>query len=71
MKNLLIWGATGQSLVLDELFKKSEYKLVALFDKDIKVSSPLDVPLFHEESELFDLSALAMDDAPSYPILFP
>jgi len=57
MKNLLIWGATGQSLVLDELFKKSEYKLVALFDKDIKVSSPLDVPLFHEESELFDFMA--------------
>jgi len=47
-KKLIIWGATGQSIVLKELLNR-EYDLVALFDNDKKVTSPFDnIPIFYK-----------------------
>ena len=46
MKPIIFWGATGQAKVLHEFISSQGYELVALFDNDPKLESPLsDVPL--------------------------
>lgn len=47
MKKLILWGATGQSIVLEE-FLGDTFNLVALFDNNRSVTSPFpDVPLYY------------------------
>ncbi len=47
MKEMIFWGATGQSKVLRECMKDSGLKLVALFDNNESLLSPFtDVPLY-------------------------
>jgi sugar O-acyltransferase (sialic acid O-acetyltransferase NeuD family) len=44
----IIWGATGQALVIEEALHGSNYKAVAIFDNSPSVSSPFEnVPIFH------------------------
>lgn len=50
MKNLVFWGATGQAIVLEELLRKSEYRLIALFDRNNLLKSPFEIPLFNDQS---------------------
>ncbi len=45
-KKLVIWGATGQSIVLEE-FLNIEYDICAVFDNDDNICSPFkNVPIF-------------------------
>jgi sugar O-acyltransferase (sialic acid O-acetyltransferase NeuD family) len=45
---LVLWGATGQAIVLAELFASSGVLVEALFDNDTTRESPLrGVPIFH------------------------
>ena len=54
MKNLLIWGATGQSIVLNDFLSEQGYLLVALYDRNPEIESPFsDVKLFNEEQSLY------------------
>lgn len=47
MTNLVIWGATGQAVVLEELISHSAVRLLAVFDNNADLQSPFaDVPLF-------------------------
>lgn len=51
-KPLIIWGATGQSIVLEEILKES-YDIVALFDNNQNILPPFDkIPLYFQESGL-------------------
>lgn len=47
--DVILWGATGQALVLHELLERLGRRVVALFDNDPDVVSPLAgrVPVFH------------------------
>ncbi len=46
--NLVLWGATGQAIVLAELYGRLGRPIVALFDNDPNAKSPLaGVPLFY------------------------
>jgi sugar O-acyltransferase (sialic acid O-acetyltransferase NeuD family) len=52
-KDLIIWGATGQCIVLEEFLNK-DYNIVALFDKNENIDSPFNnVPIFHNEEFFF------------------
>ena len=47
MKKLIVWGATGQSIVLEE-FLSEEYDILAIFDNNKKVKSPFEnVPIYY------------------------
>lgn len=49
--NTILWGATGQAIVLRELLNGNGDSVVALFDNDADVSSPFaDVPLYRGTS---------------------
>jgi sugar O-acyltransferase (sialic acid O-acetyltransferase NeuD family) len=53
--NLIIWGATGQSIVIEEFITSQGYKVTALFDKNLNIKSPFEkIPLFHTEVDLFN-----------------
>ncbi|WP_245987713.1 acetyltransferase [Cohnella lupini] len=43
----MIWGATGQAKVIHECLLEGEHKIVALFDNNIDVPSPLDAPIYY------------------------
>lgn len=48
MSDLVLWGATGQAIVLAEFVDRLGYEIVALFDNDPAARTPLDgVPLYH------------------------
>lgn len=49
-KKLIMWGATGQSIVLEE-FLHEEFKICAIFDNNEKVNSPFkNVPIFYNKA---------------------
>jgi sugar O-acyltransferase (sialic acid O-acetyltransferase NeuD family) len=50
-KPLLLWGATGQAIVLAEFVESLGYELVALFDNDPSLRSPLGSVELHLGSE--------------------
>ncbi len=66
--NYILWGATGQSVVLNELFSQKGMRLVALYDRNPEVKNPFsDVPLYHEQELFFkklsDLGSLSFSVA--------
>jgi sugar O-acyltransferase (sialic acid O-acetyltransferase NeuD family) len=51
-KIIVLWGATGQAKVLHEFLPHVGYELVAIFDNDNSLVSPISgVPLHHGEGE--------------------
>ncbi len=40
MKPIILWGATGQSIVLEEMLGSKDYELIAIVDNDPNVISP-------------------------------
>jgi sugar O-acyltransferase (sialic acid O-acetyltransferase NeuD family) len=50
-KDLIIWGATGQCIVLEE-FLNTDYNIIAVFDRNKDILSPIiNVPIYHNEDE--------------------
>jgi len=48
MKKIVIWGATGQSVVLEEFLYLLGYQIVALFDNNSNVKSISDnIPIYY------------------------
>lgn len=47
MRDFVVWGAGGHARVLSDLLALTESRIIALFDNDPAVASPLPVPLFH------------------------
>lgn len=53
-KPLIIWGATGQSIVLEDILGE-HYDIIALFDNNESVTSPFtDIPLYFKDTD-FDV----------------
>ncbi len=53
-KDLIIWGATGQCIVLEE-FLNHNYNILALFDRNEDVISPINnIPIHHNENEFLN-----------------
>ncbi|WP_300716484.1 acetyltransferase [uncultured Brachyspira sp.] len=53
MNNIIVWGATGQSIVLEEIISDMGLNIVAFFDRNKEVKSPIDnIKIFYDESEL-------------------
>ena len=47
MPEFILWGATGQAIVLEELLNSQNSKVVALFENNLAVTSPFSqIPLF-------------------------
>ncbi len=50
-KKLIIWGATGQSIVLEE-FLSFSYEIVGLYDKNETITSPFSyLKIYHQEED--------------------
>jgi sugar O-acyltransferase (sialic acid O-acetyltransferase NeuD family) len=50
MLDFILWGATGQAIVLEELLRSQNSKIVALFENNKAVISPFDdIPIFFEK----------------------
>ena len=48
MEDIVLWGATGQAIVLEEFLGALGYRLVAIFDNNKSVRSPFEsVPLYY------------------------
>ncbi|MDA0058755.1 acetyltransferase [Brachyspira hyodysenteriae] len=53
MKDIIIWGATGQAIVLEEIISDMGLNIVAFFDRNKKVKSPFDnIPIFYNKDNL-------------------
>lgn len=49
-KNIILWGATGQAIMLEEILSSYNIKLVALFDNNKEIKSPFaNVPIFYDK----------------------
>ena len=49
----IIWGCTGHFRVVHEIIKKKRFRIVAFFDLDVNLNSPIqDVPIFHQLDDL-------------------
>lgn len=49
---LIIWGATGQAIVLEDFISSLNYQLIALFDNNRRVLSPfLDIDIYYKKNE--------------------
>ena len=47
MKNIILWGATGQAIVLEEILLRTGYQISAVFDNR-EISSPFaDIPIYY------------------------
>jgi len=48
MKNIILWGATGQAIVVEEFLSQLSYKLIAVFDNNKMVKSPFEsIPIYY------------------------
>jgi len=53
--HLLLWGATGQAIVLNEFLEDNGFQLSCLFDRNEKVESPFNgIPIFHDKENLLN-----------------
>jgi len=53
-KQLVMWGATGQAIVLEEFMTRQGYELVGLYDRNSKIKPPFtDIPLFSDKEAFF------------------
>jgi sugar O-acyltransferase (sialic acid O-acetyltransferase NeuD family) len=65
MRPLVLWGGTGQAIVLDEFVSQLGYVVTAIIDNDKGLSSPISgVPVFNDIDELSGfLEKEAIEDA--------
>ena len=51
MFKIVIWGATGQAIVLEELLSSTSAKIEVFFENDTNVNSPIEgVPIYYKEA---------------------
>lgn len=48
MNDFIIWGATGQAIVLEELLRSQDCKILAFFENNFEIKSPFEnIPIFY------------------------
>jgi sugar O-acyltransferase (sialic acid O-acetyltransferase NeuD family) len=51
MTKIVIWGAGGQAIVLEELLLSTQIKIKAFFENDVSINSPIEkVPIYYGET---------------------
>lgn len=54
MKDIIFWGATGQSIAIEEFISEVGYKIIALFDNNKNVTSPFKgIPIYYQKEGFF------------------
>jgi sugar O-acyltransferase (sialic acid O-acetyltransferase NeuD family) len=52
---MVVWGATGQAIMLEEIASSLKIKIAAFFDNNKNLVSPFeDIPLFYEKSKVIE-----------------
>lgn len=65
MKPLIVWGGTGQLVVLDEFIKELGYEIKAIVDNNTNIISPIEnVPIYYKDSGLQKI----LDEYGDYPL---
>jgi len=55
VKEIILWGATGQAIVLEEFLQQAGFQIVAVFDNNTKVKSPFNhVPIYYQKAGFND-----------------
>lgn len=55
MKNYFLWGATGQSMVLNETLSYKNWNLIGTFDRNSNIENPFPhIPIFHDRNRFID-----------------
>lgn len=66
-KPIVIWGGTGQLIVLDEFMADIGYKIVAVIDNNTSIELPFEnIKLYHGESGLEKIISNYSGDRPGY-----
>lgn len=56
-KNILLWGSTGQAIVLNEFLNEIGFRVLCLFDRNENIQSPFSgTPIFHKREKLFEFT---------------
>lgn len=56
MNNIIIWGAAGKAIMIEEIIYDYNLNISAVFDKNINISSPFkNIPIFYDEEKLHTL----------------
>ncbi len=54
LKKIILWGGTGQAIVLEEILSKNGFEIIALFDNR-EISSPFkNIPIFYKKQGFYD-----------------
>jgi sugar O-acyltransferase (sialic acid O-acetyltransferase NeuD family) len=57
MKNIIIWGATGQAIILEEILKYQNISISAFFDNNKGVCSPFpEIPIYYTKDRISEYS---------------
>ncbi|MDR2408658.1 MAG: acetyltransferase [Bacteroidales bacterium] len=52
-KRIIIWGATGQAIMLEEILSDLNISISAFFDNNKDINSPIDnIPLYHDKIKI-------------------
>jgi len=55
MKSIIVWGATGQAIMLEEILKYQNIPIAAFFDNNKNVCSPFpEIPIFYNKDKLIE-----------------
>jgi len=55
MKSIIIWGATGQAIMLEEILKHLKIPIAAFFDNNKNICSPFaEIPIFYDKSKIME-----------------
>jgi sugar O-acyltransferase (sialic acid O-acetyltransferase NeuD family) len=51
MDDIILWGGTGQAIVVEDFLPALGYRIIAVFDNDRQVASPFkNIPVYHGDS---------------------
>jgi sugar O-acyltransferase (sialic acid O-acetyltransferase NeuD family) len=59
IREIVIWGATGQAIMLEEILRFNKILISAFFDNNVNVVSPFNnIPIFYDKNKLKDFRGM-------------
>jgi sugar O-acyltransferase (sialic acid O-acetyltransferase NeuD family) len=59
IKEIVIWGATGQAIMLEEILRFNNISILAFFDNNVNIVSPFtNIPIFYDNNKLKDFRGI-------------
>ena len=57
MKNVIVWGATGQAIMLEEILQHQNISIAAFFDNNKDINSPFpEIPIYYNKDKINEYS---------------